>query len=190
MLHLYLGNTKFWRFLERIDERSAADVQSQGCVHCGGRLHRADYPRKPRGVARRLLGESDERRASLCCAREGCRRRTTPESVRFLGRRVYPGALVVLVSALVQGLSVQRERRLCQRFGARVATVRRWRQWWREHFPATPWWRTRRGLLIPPPPVAGLPATLLAHFGETGTAGALVRTLRWLAPISVSEPTV
>lgn len=190
MLHLYLGDAKFWRVLERIDDRSAAAAQSLGCAHCGGPLHRADYPRKPRGVARCLLGEGYERRRSWCCGREGCRRRTTPESVRFLARRVYLGALVVLLSALAQGLSAQRERRLCQRFGVRVATLRRWRQWWREQFPATPWWRVRRGLLMPPPQAAGLPATLLAHFGEIGSAGALVKALRWLAPISVSEPTV
>ncbi len=190
MLHLSLGEAKFWRVLEHIDDRSAAVVQSQGCVHCGGRLHRADYPRKPRGVARELLGEGYERRRGCCCAREGCRRRTTPESVRFLARRVYVGAVVVLASALAQGLSVQRERRLCQRFGVRVATLRCWRRWWREAFPATPWWRARRGLLMPPPQTAGLPATLLAHFGDLGSAGTLVKTLRWLAPISVSEPAV
>ena len=88
MLHRYLGDAKFWRFLQRIDEDTAAAAQSQGCVHCGGVLHRADYPRKPRGVARVLLGEGYERRLSYCCAREACRRRTTPESVRFLARRV------------------------------------------------------------------------------------------------------
>jgi hypothetical protein len=40
---------------------------------------------------------------SLCCSRDGCRRRMTPPSVRFLGRRVYLGAVLVLVSAMQQG---------------------------------------------------------------------------------------
>ena len=97
---------------------------------------------------------------------------------------------MVLVSALAQGLSAERERRLCQRCGVRAATMRRWRQWWREQFPTTPWWRTRRGLLMPPPQAAGLPATLLAQFGDVGSAKTLVKTLRWLAPISVSERAV
>jgi hypothetical protein len=41
------------------------------------------------------LPEDDDRRLSLCCSQ--CRRRTTPPSVRFLGRRVYLAAVVVLV---------------------------------------------------------------------------------------------
>ncbi|NLS97786.1 MAG: hypothetical protein GXX96_37065 [Planctomycetaceae bacterium] len=37
--------------------------------------------------------------------RDGCRKRTTPLSVRFLGRKVYLGAVVVLVAAMRQGPS-------------------------------------------------------------------------------------
>jgi len=103
MLHLYFNDAKFWQILLQIDEELASTVQSRGCPHCGGQLHCADYPRKPRGIAGALLGEAYQRRRSFCCAREGCRRRTTPQSVRFLGRRVYLGALVVLVVRAVPG---------------------------------------------------------------------------------------
>ena len=71
------------------------------------RLHRACYPRKPRGVG----GARDatyEHRLSFCCATDGCRRRITPPSVRFLGRKVYLGVIVIVVSALEQGLSAAR----------------------------------------------------------------------------------
>jgi hypothetical protein len=185
MLHLYLGDAKFWRVLQLIDEETASAVQAQGCPYCGGVLHRGDYPRKPRGITRALLGEGYERRLSFCCARDGCRRRTTPESVRFLGRRVYPGALVVLVSALAQGLSAKRQALLCQTIGLSVRTLLRWRRWWREHFPATPWWRAGQGQFVAPPAPATLPGALLAHFGAGDSSEAMVNLLRWLSPMSV-----
>ena len=47
-------------------------AHQQGCLFCGGKLHRADYERKPRG------GPEWDYRYSFCCAREGCRRRQTP----------------------------------------------------------------------------------------------------------------
>ncbi len=103
---------------------------------------------------------------------------------------MYLGALVVLVSALSQGLSYKRQRRLCQHLGVRVATLQRWRQWWREQFPATSWWQVGRGSLMPPPCASDLPASLLAHFGEGDSGEALLKTLRWLGPVSVSEQVV
>jgi len=91
MSHEYLGDAKLWGVLYRIDEDLAAQARAGGCPHCGAAPHSARYPRKPRGVARAQLGEEYEHRLSLCCAREGCRRRTTPPSVRLLGQRVYLG---------------------------------------------------------------------------------------------------
>ena len=40
--------------------------------------------------------EAFSRRFSLCCGRDGCRHRATPPSVRFLGGRVYVGAVVIV----------------------------------------------------------------------------------------------
>ncbi|MCC5873384.1 MAG: hypothetical protein JJU22_13365, partial [Gammaproteobacteria bacterium] len=78
----------------RIDDDLAATARQQAC-RCGGALHRADYPRKPRGCPRRFR-EAFSWRHSFCCQR--CRGRNTPPSVRFLGRRVYLGLIVVLAS--------------------------------------------------------------------------------------------
>ena len=185
MLHRYLGDAKFWRVLHDIDQDLAEQSRVQGCSRCGGVLHRADYPRKPRGIPRGLLGTGYERRLSLCCAREGCRRRTTPASVQFLARRVYLGASVVLVSALSQGLSTQRRLGLCERFGVSARTVSRWQRWWREVLATTPWWRAVRGRFMPPLPADGLPGVLLARFADTDPDTALVSALRWLSPLSV-----
>ena len=185
MLHAYLGDAKFWRLLQQIDEETALEVRLRGCPWCGDALHRADYPRKPRGVPRALLGVDYERHLSFCCGREGCRRRTTPESVRFLARRVYLGALVIVVSALSHGLNDRRRAALCEMFGVSVRTLLRWRRWWCEVFPATPWWRAGRGQFVPPPAAVALPGTLLTSFGEAGSDSTLVNTLRWLGPLSV-----
>ena len=87
--------------LPRIDADLASKAQAAGCPRCCGRLHVANYPRKPRGADG--LGDDYELRASFCCAVDGCRRRRTPPSVRFLGRKVYLGAVVVLASALARG---------------------------------------------------------------------------------------
>jgi hypothetical protein len=53
-----------------------------------------------------------DRRYSFCCAEEDCRRRRTPESLRFLGRRVYAGLVVVLVTVMIHGLKPGRVRRI------------------------------------------------------------------------------
>ena len=136
MYHDLARNASFWMFLADVDEDLAETARSQACP-CGGRLHRANYPRKPRGGPDDLPAVY-RYRFSFCCDRDGCRKRKTPPSVRFLGRKVYFGAVVVLVSALQQGPSPRRVRELSKLFGADRRTIARWRVFWREHFPQTP----------------------------------------------------
>ena len=101
MYHGLLRTASFWEFLFTVDERLAEEAREAGCP-CGGPLHRANYPRQPRGGCANLP-ESYGHRLSFCCARDGCRKRTTPPSVRFLGRKVFLGAVVVLVAAMRHG---------------------------------------------------------------------------------------
>ena len=109
MYHELLFDATFWTFLFRIDQKLAEEVQAEKCPSCGCRLHCANYPRKPRGP--RDLPDENRFRLSFCCARDGCRKRVTPPSVRFLGRKVYLGAVVILVSAMRQGPTPRRVRR-------------------------------------------------------------------------------
>jgi len=81
--HAFLSDSRFYQLLFRMDQEVAIEVQSEGCCFCGGTLHSACYPRKPRGL-RAALDATYDIRLSFCCAVEGCRRRTTPPSVRFL----------------------------------------------------------------------------------------------------------
>jgi len=92
MCHDVLHDPDFLRLLDLIDEERARAVRARGCA-CGGVLHSARYPRKPRGILRGLR-DADHRRRSVCCA--ACRLRHTPRSVIYLGRRVYVTVLVLL----------------------------------------------------------------------------------------------
>jgi hypothetical protein len=111
-----------------------------------------------------------------------CRRRTTPPSVRFFGRRVYAFPVVVLVTTLAAGLSGRRLVTLRKEFGVDRRTLDRWRVWWREVFPLTRFWKTARARFSPP--VGGLPC-LCDRFGE-GLAG-LVAVLQFLSPITCAS---
>ena len=120
----HLADQELFQLLEKVDADLTAGARSKGCLLCGGKLHRSDYDRKPRG------GPQWNMRFSLCCAREGCRRRQTPPSVRFMGRRVYAGLVVVLVSAMLHGLKPERVELLREALNIDRRTLERWRQWW------------------------------------------------------------
>jgi hypothetical protein len=80
-------------------------------------------------------GEAFTRRFSLCCSREGCRRRATPPSVRFLGRRVYLGAVVIVAALVARRLAFAKQSRRAT--GVPARTVRRWLGWWGGPFTTT-----------------------------------------------------
>lgn len=133
--------------LLQIDRDLAEKARAKGC-ECGGPLHAAPYRRKPRGDLD--LGANEDEfavRFSFCCGVEGCRKRTTPPSARFLDRRVYLGVIVVLVGALRQGPTRMRVRVLHERLGVSRRTVERWHAWWHDEFPSTHCWRALRALL-------------------------------------------
>ena len=185
MYHDLPRDASFWLFLFSIDQDLAQDARSRGCS-CGGRLHCADYPRKPRGGLDDLPAQYG-RRFSFCCDSEGCRKRVTPPSVRFLGRKVYLGVVVVLVSAMRQGPTPRAARELSRRFGADRRTIARWQDFWREHFPATAFWKVARGRLVPAFTIDVLPSSLLdAFLGDGDASRGWGRLLRFLSPITIS----
>lgn len=186
MYQTVLNDPAFYLLLLRFDEDLAVAERALGCQICGKNLEVADFRRKPRGLAVQL-GERFAERLSFCCAGRTCRKRRTPASVRFLGRKVYLGGIVVLISAMRCGASPARMRRLHELVGVSRHTVARWRRWWCEQLPATGCWAGLAGTLMPPVAVAELPASLLERF-----AGApderLLSLLRWLSPLSVGSP--
>lgn len=168
--------------LSRIDQDLAEQTRSGGCRHCRGRLHSARYRRKPRAL--RGLDPRVCHRQSYCCSRQHCRRRTTPPSVLFLGRRVYLAVVVVLVTAMTQGISGRRLRGLRTQLGVDRRTLERWRRWWVETFPATRWWKARRARLHPPIDEGLLPRSLVSRFDAEEDFDGIVSVLRFLSPIA------
>ncbi|MBI5440258.1 MAG: hypothetical protein HY900_03495 [Deltaproteobacteria bacterium] len=132
--------------------------------YCGGPLHRAGYERKPRGGPPDLP-EIYSVRLSLCCGREGCRRRTLPPSVLFWGRRVYWAAVVLVATALRQGrVEGVTARRLQELFGVTRPTLRRWVAHFRELFPQSRASRWLSGRLSPPVRPERLLADVIERF--------------------------
>lgn len=155
---------EFFGALAVLDAEVAGRVAAEGCRHCGGPLHQANYQRKPRGGALAGAGEAFTLRHSLCCGREGCRRRATPPSLRFLGRRVYVEVVVVIASVVAQvSAAIGDARRLT---GVPGRTLRRWDCWWRGAFPESTTWQELRARFAPPPPAeTDLPQSLLVRVG-------------------------
>lgn len=160
-----MQDASFFELLRRFDEDLAAEVRAARCASCGGVLHSARYPRKPRGGPS-SLGQERVMRASFCCAEEGCRRRATPPSLLFLGRKVFYGVLVLLIPILREGSTPERVRRLEAKFGVSRRTLYRWRRWWRETVPRSRWWQQQRGLFRAVVDGDELPGLLLAALGE------------------------
>ncbi len=175
----------FWSFLFAVDQDLAETTRKQACA-CGGRLHRSNYPRKPRGTPDQLP-ESQCIRLSFCCDREGCRKRVTPPSVRFLGRKVYLAAVMILISAMRQGPTPRRVRELSQRFKVDRQTIARWQVFWREHFPQTPFWKIAHARLTPVVKIVSLPYSLVdAFLRHRPPDVGWTRLLRFLSPITMS----
>jgi hypothetical protein len=171
--------------LRLLDDDLAARARAAGCSVCGGVVHSASFARKPRGGPADLDAEC-ERRPSFCCAADDCRKRVTPPSVRFLGRKVYLGAVVVLATALRHGTTPRRSARLRELFGVSAKTVARWRTWWREVFAESPQWRAAQSRFARPVATSALPASLLERFAGD-VMEQLVSTLLFLASLTVSD---
>jgi hypothetical protein len=182
--HDLLHSRSFWSFLTSIDRDLAERTRRNACS-CGGRLHCSNYPRAPRGGPGDLP-EEYRYRFSFCCDRDGCRKRATPPSVRFLGRKVYLGAVVILISAMRQGPAPWRARELSRLFDVDAATIARWQTFWRDQFPQTPFWKIARARLVPVFEIVALPRSILeaflcSHDQHQGRA----YLLRFLSPITV-----
>lgn len=130
MIANVIQEPRFFQFLAAIDSDLVSRTRMQGCSFCGDVLHSACYPLKPQGRSVELETTAPTMRKSFCG--DKCRRRTTPESVLFLGRRVYPGFIMVLLSCMQCGVTDTPINELQLHFGVARRTLQRWRHWWRE----------------------------------------------------------
>jgi hypothetical protein len=178
--HEFIADIKFFELLDAADAETTAAVRAAGCPRCGGRLDRADYPRKPRGGEVGVAGEIFDHRRSLCCARDGCRHRRTPPSLLFLGRRVY---LAITVIAATWQATVSTAQKSPPR-----RTLRRWLLWFATKAPETTTVMTLRARMTPALEAGErLPGALIERLlpGRT-IAAALAASLRLLSPLSTT----
>jgi len=175
---------EFFEGLLAVDEAIVRQAAEEACRFCGGPLHRGDYPRKPRGGVLGPCGEAFCQRFSLCCGREGCRRRATPPSVRFLGRRVYLGAVVVVASVIA--VAIRTARAIREATGVPARTTRRWLRWWRGPFTTTSAFVEMSARLVPVVQRRRLPASLLERLSGEPTRR-VEKLLAWLTPLTTAS---
>ena len=147
MSHNFLSDASFHSLLTQIDQEVADSTQAEGCPCCGGQLDQANYPRSPFGLPPPFRSHYDER-ISFCCA--NCRKRVTPPSVRFFGRRWFPAPVLLLICILNLGINERRLAQVKRHFGITVSesTWKRWRRWWRECFELTPFWEANKSSVV------------------------------------------
>lgn len=183
MLQRFLSDWKFFQFLFTLDEDLAEESRKGGCLICHGPLHQAHYRRKPRGWGLEP-DEGIDRRFSFCCYL--CRRRLTPPSFRFLGRKVYVGVVMVLVSALLGDASPRRRHRLRSLCGVADRTLVRWRTWWAEVFTQGDVWQgCSAAVRLDGSPAVPIPLRLLRGFRRASLTETLAGVLRHLLPLTV-----
>lgn len=181
-----LRDARFFELLLKIDREKCAEVRARRCRKpgCGGPLHVGHFERKPRGLGLLRDGETApdgfDVRFDLCCG--WCRQRTLPQSVRFLGRKVYLGVVIVIASVLARGPNRDALRLLQAHLQVSWNTLARWCKWWLQ-LPGSPLWQSIRGLLAVELDCNGLPDSLLACFAGD-PAERLLRLLQLLGPLT------
>jgi hypothetical protein len=177
-----LADAKFHEQLLDFDRDLAATARAGRCWLCAGALHSSSYDRKPRGGPAGLGPEHAER-FSFCCAVDGCRKRTTPASFRFLGRKVYLATVVTLISAMLYGTTPSRLARLEAVSGIDRRTLERWRKWWRSTFTEGAFAQIAMAALLPVLDIDRLPVSLLERFAGA-TTDKLIALLRFVGPLT------
>lgn len=178
----YLANSQLQLLQEKVDSDLAEQWRRKPCLRCGGKLHGAAYDRKPRGGPERW-----DKRASFCCAKDGCRKRHTPPSVRFLGRKVYVATVVILVSAMRYGLNPGGVRILGESLDIDRRTLEHWRDWWLETFVHTPFWCEARARFMPAICEGTLPSSLCQAFCVEERRDRLLDLLKFLCPLTTGS---
>jgi hypothetical protein len=100
-----------------------------------------------------------------------------------LGRKVYAGVVVVLVSAMMHGPRDRRLQRLQQELPVDRRTLKRWRQWWTQIFVRCAFWKAERGRFGRRMAEARKPLELVEAFGAQQIEG-LVKLMKFLSPIT------
>jgi len=181
MLSELLKKKSLFYHLYTIDKNIAEQYRKMPCPRCGGSLHFANYPRKLRGEPDGVPEECFIR-FSLCCGKEGCRRRLMPPSYRFLGRKVYWHIVILIIISEWQN-KINSIFKLAKLFDVSRNTITRWIDFYQNIFPSSPQWQSIRGQVVSSVKNKELPASLVNHFLnlEFSIKTALVSCLKFLS---------
>lgn len=181
MYHCLMVDTRFYTRLFDLDRLIAEQIRQAKCLFCGGTLHQSHFPRKPRGIPEGLPSDFHIR-FSYCCSQDGCRKRLTPPSMRFLSRKVYCSSIIFLVflfKAQTDELKVEYLNKILDT-SLSIETLRRWRNFWKNIVPKSQTLK-RQGFshLV----VQLLPSSLVSQFvGNLNKQ--LEMGLRWILPLT------
>lgn len=130
---------ELYLILEKIDMALAKIAHEKPCQHCGGPLDVANYERKIRGHGQ----DGPAIKFGLCCRQEGCRKRATVESIRFLGGFIYC-SLTALLACYFLNRSKKRFKSILRRFNLNPRTLKRWNIFWDKIFEKTTFWKEHK----------------------------------------------
>jgi hypothetical protein len=145
MLSELIKKKNLFSHLYEIDKKTAERYRQLPCPYCGGPLYFSNYMRKPRGEPEDVP-EKYFIQFSLCCGTEGCRKRLTPPSCRFMGRKIYWFAVILCILTDFQNTN---EKATVSDWSMRTGicrnTIKRWLAFFHDTFPASRIWRRLRG---------------------------------------------
>lgn len=143
-----LEHSSFFKILESFDKDISDVMKAKGCMYCSGKLDVGHYQRKPRGLEWAELTDESNTRYSFCCREESCRKRSTPLSLRFAGRKVYCSVFIVLFIMLHERGEKHAQQHLHTKFGLSLATGRGWVRLFKNRLPSSPWAKEMQSLGI------------------------------------------
>lgn len=160
--HEFLLSVPFFLFLLSIDQFMAQKTRDGRCWFCGCPLHASSWQRKGFGIP---VGCPEAHvRHSFCCVK--CRKRNTPNSIRFLYGQWYSTPVKLIVSALRPKGDRRAQAELREMLGISMDTLCQWRKWWKETFVKSIFWRAMSGFLAGNIDNQNVPSSLVDIFEE------------------------
>ena len=181
MYHPLLTDARFHNSLFDLDRLITEQVRQEKCPRCHGNLNQSHFPRQPRGVPEGTVPDYHIR-FSLCCSTDGCRKRFTPPSMRFLSRKVYSSVVILLIFILKPETDESRIELINRLLDTTlsVETLRRWRHFWTQDIPQTHTWKR---LALSYIQAQNLPASILRLFESSGEYS-LIMGLKLILPLT------
>lgn len=181
MYHPLLLNTIFYNSLFALDLQIAHQYQQSHCPFCGGKLHQAHYWRRPLGVPIDVC-EDYRLRFSYCCANEGCRKRLTTPSMRFVSRKQYSSVIILVIFMLKSKTDESKVEELNRLLDTSlsVETLRRWRCYWVNKVTQS---HTFTRAAFTHEIALSMPSSLLSKFKKNAEQS-LELALKWLLPLT------